>query len=215
MLKRIFVLLVSLICFSSPVFAADAVYLLNSAPLIPTSTGFTPCDGLVQNTLAQITNDQMTTYDKVRACYDYLIENCSYGRQSKSYNIYNNYLIFDNRKIPVRSFSKIEGPLRAYEMLRYRVGVCDDYSCAFAALVRAIGLNCYAITGLTAKATGGMTEHAWCVINIDGIEYIFDSQIDDNIARDGDIGYYRFCKTYDEVPESYESAKINRYFKPF
>ena len=60
-----------------------------------------------------------------------------------------------------------------------------------------------------------MTGHAWCVININGTEYVFDPQIDDNIARGGVIGYYRFCKTYDEIPGSYDSARISDYFKPF
>ena len=205
-MKKIFcALILTLILFSSSAFAADAKILLNSAKLTPTSTGFEPCDKIVQETLAKITNDKMTTYDKVKACYDWLIENCSYG----SNNEWTKYATMKN-------FRKYSGAIDALGMLKQRVGVCDDYSAAFAALTRAIGLNCYLISGGTARADGkGMTGHIWTVIKINGTEYVFDPQIDDNIAKGGTIGYYRFCKTYEEMPGSYANYKIKPSFLPF
>lgn len=176
--------------------AADAEFLLNNAELYPTSTGADYCDEIVQETLAQITDNDMSTYEKVLACYDYLVETCHYG---------DNVLRLD--------FEEANGPARAYGMLVGHVGACDDYSCAFAALTRAIGLNCYTIYGQTARADGGYTGHIWCVINIDGVEYVFDPQIDDNIGADI---YYRFCVAYAETPDSYFPAEICwDYFTPF
>ena len=204
-MKIPFVLLVVMLIVSSHVYAADAEYLLNHAELTPTTTGIQQCDQIVSSTLAQITNGQMTTYDKVKACYDYLIATCSYGHNQLSYNIPNG---------DFTNLTKLEGPMRAFGMLRNHVGVCDDYTCAFTALVRAIGLNCYTIGGLTAKANGGMTGHAWCVINVGGTEYVFDPQIDDNIAKGGPVGYYRFCKTYDEIPGAYDAGRKTFYFRP-
>ncbi len=43
----------------------------------------------------------------------------------------------------------------------------------------------------------------WCVVVIDGMEYVFDPQVEDNIANGGKIRYLRFCKTYDEVADKY------------
>ena len=176
--------------------AMDNEYLLNHAELCPMDTGAAYCDEIVQDTLAQITDDGMTTYEKVLACYDYLVDTCSYG---------DNVLRLD--------FPEDNGTARAYGMLVGHVGACDDYSCAFAALTRAIGLNCYTVYGQTARADGGYTGHIWCVIAIDGVEYVFDPQIDDNIGADV---YYRFCVTYDETPGSYYDSEVRwGYFEPF
>ena len=184
-----------LILLTSKASASDAEYLLNNAELYPTLTGADYCDEIVQETLAQITSDNMSTYDKVFACYNYLVNTCSYG---------DNVLRLD--------FPEANGTARAYGMLVGHVGACDDYSCAFAALTRAIGLNCYTVYGQTARADGGYTGHIWCVIAIDGVEYVFDPQIDDNIGADI---YYRFCVTYDETPDSYYPSETGcGYFYP-
>jgi len=176
--------------------AADADYILNNAQLYPTSTGEDYCDEIVWQTLNQITTEDMTTAEKVRACYDYLVDTCTYG---------DNVLRLD--------FPEDNGTARAYGMLVGHVGACDDYSCAFAALTRAIGLNCYTVYGQTARADGGYTGHIWCVIAVDGVEYVFDPQIDDNIGANV---YYRFCMNYDETPGSYYDAEVRwGYFEPF
>lgn len=178
--------------------SAHASYadILNNAELHPRGTGADYCDEIVWQTLNQITTDDMSTYDKVLACYNYLVDTCSYG---------DNVLRLD--------FAEDNGTARAYGMLVGHVGACDDYSCAFAALTRAIGLNCYTVYGQTARANGGYTGHIWCVIAIDGVEYVFDPQIDDNI---GGSSYYRFCVTYDEVDGAYYDGEVRwGYFEPF
>ncbi|MBR1728778.1 MAG: transglutaminase domain-containing protein [Selenomonadaceae bacterium] len=179
--------------------AANAEYILNSAELNPTYTGFEPCDKMINYTLYYVVNDSMSTYEKVKACYDYLIDYSSYGdnvERLKYLEYVPDYLI---------------GAGRACGMLEGHIGACDDYSCAFAALVRAIGLNCYTVYGQTSRASGGMTGHIWTVINVDGEEYIFDPQIDDNISKGGQTYYYRFCKTYDEVSGCYAPAYYDKY----
>ena len=216
-MKKILLAVLLMFCvFPGGVDAADARYVLNSASLTPTVTGLAPCDKVVADTLASITNNQMSTYDKVKACYDYLISTCSYERHSVTYHYEGGYLYVVGLRIPERDVNKYSpGAIDAYYMLTGHKGVCDDYACAFAALVRAIGVNCYTVSGQTAKANGGMTGHTWNIINIGGQDYVFDAQIDDNIAKGGAIGYYRFCVTYDEVPWAYAYSKINDNFKPF
>ena len=214
MFRFFFAILLSFI-FPCIAFASDAVQLLNSVQLTPKITGIAPCDQLVEQTLAKITTPQMTTYEKVKACYDYLITTCSYGGRGHLYLYRNNNLVLDGQEIAASDGKSVDGAVNAYEMLKEHAGVCDDYSCAFAAMVRRIGLNCYTVGGLTARADSGMTGHVWCVINIGGKEYVFDPQIDDNIAKGGPTGYYRFCKTYAEVPGSYADMKVKGYFVPF
>lgn len=184
------------ILMTSSAEATNAQYLLNNAALRPTSTGADYCDEAVYQTLNQITTNNMSTYQKVKACYDYLVSTCRYG---------DNVLRLD--------FPEANGTARAYGMLVGHVGACDDYSCAFAALTRAIGLNCYTVYGQTARANGGYTGHIWCVMNINGVEYVFDPQIDDNIGANV---YYRFCVTYNETLGSYYPSHVRRgYFEPF
>ena len=195
-MKKFFLICAAMMILLTSSAKASYADILNNAELYPTSTGADYCDEVVWQTLNQITYDGMTTYDKVLACYNYLVDTCTYG---------DNVLRLD--------FPEANGTARAYGMLVGHVGACDDYSCAFAALVRAIGLNCYTVYGQTARADGGYTGHIWCVIAIDGVEYVFDPQIDDNI---GGSSYYRFCVTYDETPSSYYDSEVRwGYFEPF
>ena len=200
-MKKFFMtLILSMSLFLNSAFAADAINILNSAQLTPALTGFEPCDRIVVQTLSRITKPEMSTYAKVQACYDWLIVNCRYGYLTE-------YTIPQN--------PDEEGATRAMDMLIYKIGACDDYSCAFAAMMRAIGLNCYTVYGQTSRADGGYTGHIWTVIKIGGVEYVFDPQVEDNIAGGGDVYYYRFCKTYGEVYENYIPQRIeSNYFSP-
>ena len=164
---------------------------INSATLNPFRSDFTPAYEELDKVFAQIFTDSMTTYDKVKACYDYLINNCSYG---------NNEYVMDYIDYYFYGYSY---EVRTYGILKGKIGVCDDYSAAFATMMQALGLNCYVVGGQTSKSGGGYTGHAWCEMNINGTIYVFDPQVEDNIAKGGSIKYYRFGKTYEQVPGKY------------
>ena len=68
-------------------------------------------------------------------------------------------------------------------------------------MARMLGFDARLQNGQTHRAAGGYTGHAWCVINIHGVDYVFDPQVEDNIAAGGAIRHLRFCKTYEEVPD--------------
>lgn len=177
--------------------AVGAKEILNAATLKPTLTNYAELDAMVDNLFAEIFTPDMSTYDKVKACYDYLINHTEYGF---------------NNDIPL--FLLFGGPYNqdtmdgsyvafAYGVLQDGVGVCDDYAATFLVLTRRIGLESYVFGGQTSKANGGYTPHAWNVITIGGTDYVFDVQVEDNIAKGGPIQYYRFCKTFDEVAINY------------
>ncbi len=163
--------------------------ILNNAVLNPRTSNYEPLNEEIDKLFGEILTDTMTTYQKVKTCYDYLINHCSYG-MNEAMDIW-------------ALFFGYEDEARAYGMLVGHIGVCDDYSATFAMLMQAIGLDCYVVGGQTSKAGGGYTGHAWCEMVIDEIVYVFDPQVEDNIAKGGTINYYRFGKTYEQVPEKY------------
>lgn len=173
---------------------------LNSAVLTPTTTGYAPADEVVAAVLAGITTPQMTTYEKVKACYDYIINNTTYGV---------NELLFTN----AHDYFCYMGGYETYALLTGKVGVCDDYSATFVSMAKAIGLDAYVVNGQTHTTSGNFTPHAWAIIKINDVEYVFDPQIEDNIAKGGKIGYYRFGKTYAQVADKYIFESVSDVFE--
>ncbi len=173
-------------------------FILNNATLNPKKSAYEPLNEVIDQTFSEILNDDMTTYEKVKTCYDYLIENCIYG-----VNIMNDYFHSWDYFWSGDFFLYSMEDLKAYGMLTGFVGGCSDYSPAFATMMQAIGLDCYTVDGETSAAAGGYLYHVWCEMLIDDVIYVFDPQVEDNIAKGGTINYYRFGKTYEQVPEKY------------
>ena len=189
--------------------------LLDSQTLYPTITGETYCDTITAQILAAITNDSMDTYDKVKACYDYLInESCYRGCGTpEPYTGIGDpdpfYLVGEDGYLP-------SGAMGAARMLKYRSGVCDSYALAFASLCRQIGLNCCVVSGQTQKSGGGYTPHTWCEMWLNGKAYYFDPDVEDNIANGGKsksaghgkITCQYFGKTYTQTPARFQRVEM-------
>ena len=80
-------------------------------------------------------------------------------------------------------------------------------------MTRAIGLETYLQNGQTSSSKGGFTGHTWCTIMINGVPYLFDPQVEDNIAKGGAIYYYRFCQPYDSgTGKNNYISSDNRYY---
>jgi hypothetical protein len=173
---------------------SSAEKILNSASLTPMLTGNEQLDSIVSGIFAKIITPKMTTYQKVKACYDYLIKNTAYGSSGP-------LMIYGT------DYQYLSDELRVQEALTVfttGTGVCDDYASAFLVMTRRIGLQSYFTGGMTSKAGGGFTGHAWNIISVGGVDYVFDTQVEDNIANGGKIMYYRFCKTYAQVSANYK-----------
>ena len=136
--------------------------MLNSASLNPKFTNLDELNNLIADIFAEILTDDMTTYEKVKACYDYLIENCHYSSAEEHDVIVDYYYYYGSSSREVQ----------AYTILKENFGVCDHYSAAFVAMMNTLGLDCYIQTGQTHLAAGGYTYHVWCVAVIDGTEYV-------------------------------------------
>ena len=196
----------------------DLRTLMNNQPLVPTSTGYEFCDRLVDRILSQITTPEMSTYDKVKAAYDYIINTSCYMGYGAP-DMYPDAEAVYSLSLNAKSHMEWEqwGAANAIEILAYRTGVCDDYACAFAALTRRIGLNCYTVGGAAKSSRGGYSGHTWCEMILGGKVYYFDPEIEDVVAngnksataKNGAIRYLYFGKLYTEKPDRYMRGGYN------
>lgn len=157
--------------------ADDIRTLLDSAELRPYQTDCEDLEAFMDVLFDQIFEPNFDTYDKVKACYDWLIDNTVY-KSPHHWDSAKNYW------------------LCAYQTMVEGIGTCNCYSAAFTAMMRHIGLDCYIVTGYTTANLGGMTSHDWTTMKINDKWYIFDAQVEDAVAgrtRSKEVTYVRFC----------------------
>ena len=161
---------------------------MNRASLHPQKTNDKELDDAVQKVFDRIFTPGMNTYDKVLACYNYIIHNAEYGRPKMVVT-----------KEDLNAYQKEQDAwivLFSKRILTNGQGVCDDYSALFLVMTRAIGLDCYYARGYTTNTKGETKDHVWDTITVGGVDYIFDPQVEDKQSANG-IKYTFFCKTYD------------------
>jgi len=180
----------------------DVQQLLNGAELRPKYTQFAVLNSLIDDFVAKNFNSSMDTYTKVRIAYDYFIQNMTYETATQ---------------LDMGMFSKEEAaviwqhyPERyAVPILLDHKGVCNHYSSAYAAILQAIGLDVQVVSGKTKSSAGGYSSHVWVTVRIDGVDYLFDPQVEQRIAqRNGNvIQYYRFGKAISALQSDYQADK--------
>jgi len=203
-MKRVFTVLLVFVLtlglFSAHVAAAEppksAAELLNAAVLSPQKTGNPALDAKVEALLAGFRATAKDTYSLVKACYDYLIDFMRYEQNTPV------------RVLDIYMQSNGSFPLYVMHGAEYALnngyGVCDDYTAAFVVMTRAIGLEAFNMGGQTRTTSGGFTGHAWAEICVNSVFYVFDAQLEDNVAKDGEVRYIYFCKTQAEMAERYK-----------
>lgn len=184
---------------SSQPSSKDLRSILNSATLKPQYTVSDTLNQLIQDFISKNLNDSMDTYTKVKTVFDYMLNHYTYSAAILD--------LGSSEEVLQLYLSGGMNEIMAMEILQSGSGVCDNYSAAFAAIMRAIGLNCKFVYGTAYTTSGSGSGHAWTVIDVGGTEYIFDPQIEQNIAeRDGVVHYYRFGPTYASIPGRYDVA---------
>lgn len=178
--------------------ADPRIDLLNGVELNPVRPQSDALNDYLDELLPTLVDEEMDTYRQVRACYDYLVDNLSYGSHMANLDatiggvscnsIYNN-------------FGEVEG--FGGVALSAKVGMCNAYNSAFILMVRKLGLTANLVEGSTRDGAGGYSYHKWTEVTIDGTVYVFDPQLEQNLVASGLAEYTVFCRAYDEIPGRY------------
>lgn len=123
----------------------------------------------------RITNNGMSTREKVKAVHDWMCIHIAYD--------YDNYL---NGTIPRSSYA-IEGPVK------YGKSVCQGYALTFEAFMETLGIETEYIRGNATNSSGHTGGHAWNKVKIDGTWYWIDVTWDDPVPdRPGIVYWYKY-----------------------
>lgn len=153
----------------------------------------------IDEILPSIVNEDMDAFEQVKACFDYVRDNTAYGTHYTQANM-NTHLGNTTIGTIYRKYGEVEG--FGAVALKNRVGMCNAYASAFILLVRKLGFDAYLVKGSTKGSGGGYRYHEWCEININGMVYVFDPQLDQSLSRY--FGNYQvFCVTYEQIPGRY------------
>ena len=180
----------------------DVQQLLNSAELHPQFTNFGVLNELLADFMEQNFTSDMDTYTKAKVAYDYFIQNMSYQTATQ---LDSSWFTADELAVIWQHY-----PERyAVPILIDNKGVCNHYSSAYAAILQAIGLDVQVVSGKTKSSAGGYSSHVWVTANINGVDYLFDPQVEQRIAqRNGNvIQYYRFGKPVNSLTNDYHADK--------
>lgn len=131
-------------------------------------------DKYVDTVLTQIINDSMSEEEKLRACYDWIVDNCKYAGASSA----------------CPSGYTLE-QYCAIKMYETRKGNCYYFSSMFIALAKGLGhTDAKMVEGTYLTSWGGWRQHAWADIN----GTIYDPQQDyvrDSFGLSYSCGLYR------------------------
>lgn len=177
---------------------------INSQPLYKEKTGYEALDKLVQKIFKKIFKKGYSTYDKIKAIYDYEIKTFVYGNKSMTYK--QQKKASNSKRRYYATFYDEDIVYCAYRTLVTKTGVCSDYAAVFTVMTRALGLDTYCVSGDTTKAGGGWTGHTWNNMIVNGRYVVFDAQVEDDISGGGAINYYRFAKPDSEMRRYYKES---------
>lgn len=162
----------------------DLTAAINAQKLYPQRTGCIEVDNAIERILAPYKN--ATTYEKVKACYDWVVKNTTYswhGYSKKTAPAYEYFsLTYDLKYEEGLQLSVPKDMIyRSYHTLTEHKGVCYDYSILFAVMCRYIGIEAYVHTGYYTmenwSGVGGKAlHHGWTQVVIGGQTYVFDLQ---------------------------------------
>ena len=175
---------------------SSAETILNAATLNPMKTNNAELDGIIDSIFAKIIRDDMSTYQKTKAIYDYLMDNCYYGWGAVSWS--GKYVKHDDDYVVVMG----------KHILKTGHGTCDNYSAAFVAMARRIGLNAYFARGYAGNMAGYLDTHEIAIVTIGGVDYVFDPQIDDYNSSPGRRTYSLFCKPFSSQTGRYRGYDL-------
>lgn len=138
------------------------------------TTGVEELDDMICDILLQLGTDNMSQSEALRAAYLY----CTHGHTY----IYHNWYTY--------GFDGVhdENAFRALRFFKSWGGYCYDFAAGFGLLARALGYNCYIVQ---AQVNQYYAPHGWVVIPENGINYIYDPELESQRDYISDFGLFR------------------------
>ncbi|MDO4458619.1 MAG: transglutaminase domain-containing protein [Clostridia bacterium] len=156
--------------------------LLNSVTLTPRATGDPELDALVKKIIDSVTTGSMTKAEKLKACYDYLINNFTFGFPD---TYYGKYTVYHKNSLDSKIYRN------GKDSLFRNKGTCYGFSCAFTILARRLGFKAVIQEGgIVYTDSLEYQQHYWVNIKLGSKWYLFDPQVEQcckNSAWDGGI----------------------------
>ncbi len=146
------------------------------------TSGDESLDKIVKEILDEITTEDMTREEKLKAAYEYVRDSYEYRRR----NIYK----------PGDTGWEAEEALTMYTKKK---GNCYNYTAAFAMLARRLGYDAEAVSGLVGSE---LQEHGWVEIVVDGERLLYDTTLECSYRAKG-INYDFFGIRYATAPWPY------------
>lgn len=170
----------------------DLIGILDYASCDIQTSGDVYLDALVQEFISSAVSPDMSRGEQVAACYDYMVANYAYG---SNYN----YSYAASR----------HSVAWATAFLRDGYGTCNEWSAAFVYVLRALGYDADLYYGGTATSGGGSVEHYWPVVHIDGVDYVFDPQVEGDMTRKSGVNSHsRFGLSGSSASTKYYASRI-------
>lgn len=140
---------------------------------------------LTADIAGELLSPEMSEFEKTKVAFDYMLLHTAVGEPILS----EVWRIHGDREEAIPFLEQ-----RALSPLRFGIGMCEDYAAALTLLLQEMGLEALYVPGLTYSAEGHLVDHAWTMVQIDGVWYHLDSQLEDNISRHGLIRYKYFLR---------------------
>lgn len=168
--------------------------ILNSSVLSPKKTEHPILDKLVEQRFSEPLAECPDTFSKAMYCYDWLVENCTFG--GGTVHMQDMYVFLGDC-----DYDGTDGTVvyDAYRILLTGQGVCDNYASALTVLYRYIGLEAYTVHGKAVLADETLMNHVWVAVKIGDEFYFFDPQVENAASKNGACTYALFCVDADEL----------------
>lgn len=135
---------------------------------------------VVEKILSSIITPEMTEEEKLRACYDYVVNNSGYNRTYET---------------PTADWTGTFG----FELLTTGKGNCYRFASAYASLLKGLGFDARVATGKIGSRRGGLTPHGWTEVLVGDTWYVFDSEMQ-YATKKGKNYYFKTYETYPSKP---------------
>ncbi|MDR1704230.1 MAG: leucine-rich repeat protein [Clostridiales bacterium] len=145
---------------------------------------------MCEDILALIISDGMSTDDKIKAIYDFLIYNFLHIRfYDPGYK--QTHKEKDNNKRLEYSMPLTKTDLQYLDinytyLFEHGEGVCDHFAMTFSYFLGLLGIQSYYVSGYFIDTQGERTGHMWNYVNVDGAWYWYDVDVEGTVYRTGD-----------------------------